>query len=345
IGPWGGEGHERGGGMRRGMGRGSGRGEGNGFGRSEGRGPGQGGASGLGRGTWRRGEGGEALALGRAILRLEVEVDDPPIAAAVSRSREVQVVTLSASGVLLLLGLLAFLGQRRAVRMRRRLGEQRRLAEMGELAAVLAHEIRNPLGVIKGYSQLLRERSNGEDAATLDRLVGETGRLERLVNGLLDFARPTPPKIQEVDLVELCTRACELASDEAQRREVRFVLDLEPVRLAADPDMLLQALLNLIRNAVQASRAGEAVTVRCLRQGSSASITVLDAGPGLPEGLGEDIFKPFVTTRAGGTGLGLAVSRRIAEEHGGELTASPGEERGAMFRLRLPIGRASQEGA
>jgi signal transduction histidine kinase len=100
---------------------------------------------------------------------------------------------------------------------------------------------------------------------------------------------------------------------------------------------MLQVLLNLVRNAVQSSQDGATVTVRGQRQASAALLEVVDTGEGLPAALGEDIFKPFVTTRTDGTGLGLAVSRQIVEAHGGTLTARPGADRGTIFALRLPL--------
>jgi two-component system sensor histidine kinase HydH len=273
-------------------------------------------------------------------LRVRLVVVDAPIAAAVSRAREVQAAAFVGGGLLLLLAVLAFLADRRTARVQRQLAAQQRLAEMGEMAAVLAHEIRNPLGVIKGYAQLLREGAGPQGQETLGRVVAESGRLERLVNGLLDYARPPAPRLAEVDAAPVVERACELVAEEAQARQVRLLQDLEPGAARVDPDQLQQVALNLIRNAVQASSPGDTVTVRLKLRAAELRLSVTDGGPGLPPELGEDIFKPFVTTRADGTGLGLAISRQIAEAHGGSLRALPGRDGGATFLLTVPLGHA-----
>ncbi len=285
---------------------------------------------------------------GRAFLRLEVQVSNAAIAAATRDAGWTRLVTLSAAAALLLLSVLLFVADRRARRMRQVSGRQRSLAEMGEMAAVLAHEIRTPLGVIKGHAQLLAEKSEPAGAEKLAVLVEQSGRLERLVNGLLDYARPSPPRLQTVAADELVEKACELVATDALEREVALIRDLEPGRVRADADQLLQLLLNLLRNALQASPDGASVTVRLRHRSGQLVLEVLDAGDGLPVGPRDrqDLFKPFVSMRPGGTGLGLAVSRRIAEAHGGTLRGENGPRRGARFVLTLPAGGgASPKGA
>ncbi len=297
------------------------------------------------RERWKRMHREGRVPWGRSFLRVRLEVSDPPIAAAVNRARGVQWATLVGAGLLLALALLAFLADRRAARFQRRMVAQQRLAEMGEMAAVLAHEIRNPLGVIKGYAQLLGEKEQGEGRETLERVVSETGRLERLVNALLDYARPVPARFEDTDLPPLVDRGCELVAGEAQARGVRLIRDLQPCRARVDGDQVLQVVLNLLRNAVQVSPADATVTLRLERRGAQVRLEVRDAGPGLPPELGDDIFKPFVTTRADGTGLGLAISRRIAEAHGGHLTASRLRDGGSDFVLTLPVAGPAPEAA
>lgn len=290
------------------------------------------------RPRWRR------WAFGQAVLRVRLQVDDPPIRGAVTRARFVQWAALGGGGLLFVLALLAFYAMRRAAGMRRQMVAQQHLADMGEMAAVLAHEIRNPLGVIKGYAQLLGERADPsadpDGKQTLDRVVGEAGRLERLVNGLLDYARPAPPSRRPGDLAVLAGQAAELVAAEAAQGQVRLLRDLSPAPAQADPDQVLQVVLNLLRNGVEACPEGGVVTLRAGQRGGEAFVEVIDSGSGLPAGLGDEIFKPFVTTRTDGTGLGLAVSRRIAEAHGGRLTARSGPDGGARFRLSLPAERA-----
>ncbi|MFH2006140.1 MAG: ATP-binding protein [bacterium] len=273
---------------------------------------------------------------GRAFLRLRVQVTDKPITSAVDRARWIQVVTLSSAGLLLLLALLLFVADRKARRLRGIMERQRALAEMGEMAAVLAHEIRTPLGVIKGHAQLLEEKAEPAARDKLSVLVSQSGRLERLVNALLDYARPAPPVLKDAAADALVEQACELVAGEAVKREVALIRDLEQGTVRVDPDQILQVLLNLLRNGLQASPQGSAITIRLRFRSGRMVIEVVDAGEGLPADAPADIFQPFVTTRQEGTGLGLAISRRIAEAHGGSLTARNAPDRGARFVLTLP---------
>jgi signal transduction histidine kinase len=317
-------------------------GRGRGWGRGPGRGPGPGPGSGVVGRDGRHGPWNGHAPWGRAFLRLEVQVSNAAIAAATRDAGWTRGVTLSAAAALVVLSMLLFVADRRARRMRLVSGRQRSLAEMGEMAAVLAHEIRTPLGVIKGHAQLLAEKSEPAAAEKLALLVEQSGRLERLVNGLLDYARPAPPRLRSVAADRLVEKACELVAADALEREVALIRDLEPGQVLGDPDQLLQLLLNLLRNALQASPDGASVTVRLRYRSGQLLLEVLDAGDGLPAGAPDrqDLFKPFVSLRTGGTGLGLAVSRRIAEAHGGDLRGENGPERGARFVLTLPVSGA-----
>lgn len=297
--------------------------------------PGQGPGRGPGHGRWKG-----RPPWGRSFLRLEVQVRDAAISTATRDAGWTRVVTLSAAAVLLLLSVLLFVADRRARQQRQVTQRQRSLAEMGEMAAVLAHEIRTPLGVIKGHAQLLAEKSEPAATEKLELLVEQSGRLERLVNGLLDYARPGPPQLRQLAADELVEKACELVAADALERGVALIRDLEPGRVRADPDQLLQVVLNLLRNALQASSEGAGaaatVTARLRHRSGNLVLEVTDAGDGLPKDEGQDIFKPFVTTRPEGTGLGLAVSRRVAEAHGGTLRGENRRSRGARFVLTLP---------
>jgi signal transduction histidine kinase len=132
-------------------------------------------------------------------------------------------------------------------------------------------------------------------------------------------------------------QACDLVAPDALERSVAVIRDAAPLTVQADADQLLQVLVNLLLNAIQASPAGSPITVRVTGRGRQAQVDVVDSGPGVPPELGDDIFKPFVTTRAKGNGLGLAIARRIAEAHGGTLVASREPGRGARFVLTLPV--------
>jgi two-component system sensor histidine kinase HydH len=237
--------------------------------------------------------------------------------------RNLLLAVAAASGSLLLLG--AYL-----VAARRRL-ERERLAELGEMSAVLAHEIRNPLGTIKGYAQLARERSTGLAAELLDPVVRETERLENLVRNLLLFARPARIEPAAVRWSELVPRLEPVGAP--VRLHMQAPLDLT---FKADPHALLQILTNLIRNAVEATGGDGEIQVRARREGRHIVIEVEDDGPGLSPAAREHLFQPFFTTKTSGTGLGLAVSRRLAAQLGGKLELETAEPHGVRAVLTLP---------
>ena len=213
---------------------------------------------------------------------------------------------------------------------------QRRLAALGEMAAVLSHEIRNPLATIKGQAQLLAERLDpetreGEKAA---RLVKESLRLERLTDDLLSMVRAQSVDRTVTDPAVLLREAAASLPEST----VDLELDEAPESWPLDPDRIHRVLVNLLRNAVQASPGDRPPVARAHQEGADLVYEIRDFGEGVPEGEGERIFEPFHTTRVTGTGLGLAVARRIAELHGGSVAAANHPEGGAVFRMRVPRG-------
>lgn len=228
---------------------------------------------------------------------------------------------------------------RRAQLAEARLAAQRHLAALGEMSAVLAHEIRNPLASLKGHAQLLAERV--EDDAPLRRKAGrildETQRLERLTNGLLDFARTSRLERTEVDPVALVRRCAEACQGEV---EVEIMGPEVPDRAWLDGPKIEQVLSNLLSNAHQAAPES-AVLVGVGRAQGVLSIEVRDRGPGVPLEQRERIFEPFHTTRTRGTGLGLAISRRIVEQHGGRIEIFDSPPGGGCFRVVLPATSSS----
>jgi len=217
----------------------------------------------------------------------------------------------------------------------RRMEEQRRLTLLGEMSAVLAHEIRNPLASLKGHAQLLVERLPPDSAERrkANRVVDEATRLEVLTSDLLDFARSGPMDLRAVDPVALLRAAA------AELPEATIAIDgtQAPTRWLLDERRFRQAVLvNLLRNAVQASPARRPPRAGVALENGSLVFTIQDFGPGLPPGPPGRIFEPFFTTRTTGTGLGLAVARRIVELHGGRIEASNGPEGGAQFRIVVP---------
>jgi two-component system sensor histidine kinase HydH len=213
--------------------------------------------------------------------------------------------------------------------------EKRRLSLVGEMSAVLAHEIRNPLASLKGHAQLLAEHlpDASADRVKADRVVHEASRLEALTSDLLDFVRTGPLDRVPIDPAGLVRLAVEEVEPDG------FVLHLEdaPERWPLDGARIRQVLTNLLRNARQATPPDAPRPEVAMRVEDGRLVTTIrDHGEGVPSGQEDRIFDPFFTTRASGTGLGLAVARRIVELHGGEISLVRHPEGGAVFRIALP---------
>ncbi|MCH9648944.1 MAG: hypothetical protein K0U98_11950 [Deltaproteobacteria bacterium] len=244
-----------------------------------------------------------------------------------------------AAALLFTTAAVALWGQtRKQERGQRQLEKQQRLNASGVMSAVLAHEIRNPLASLKGHSQLLAEQVPEDHPAggKVRRIVSEATRLERLTTDLLTFARSGALDRQLTDpviLVEDCKR--EIGSE-----QIRIDSRSAPALWSLDGPRFHQVLSNLLRNALQASPPDApveaSISVVASPRGSELVVTIRDHGKGLPEGQEEEIFEPFFTTRTRGTGLGLAVARRIVESHGGSLAGSNHPEGGAELVARVP---------
>ncbi len=218
-----------------------------------------------------------------------------------------------------------------------------RMAALGGMAAVIAHEIRNPLASISGSVQMLGSAPGASegDLRLMDIILRETGRLDSLLTDLLNFARPKEPKIVSTDLKQLVAETVEVffRRDGGGRPEV--TCDLQPVRASVDPDQIRQVLFNLLSNADQAVDGQGRVFINLRieddrQAGPRALVEVGDDGPGIPAGERERIFEPFYTTKGQGTGLGLATVGRIVEAHGGTIELRCPEEGGSWFAIRVP---------
>jgi two-component system, NtrC family, sensor histidine kinase HydH len=229
----------------------------------------------------------------------------------------------------------------RAQRHQRELLRADQLAAVGQLAAGVAHEIRNPLTGIKMLVEAaLRPRNptplNAEDLRIIH---GEVARLEQTVQGFLDFARLPAPQRCRCDLRDLATQARDLVRGRAQQQGVEVNLHglEQPAVGFVDRGQMSTVLVNLLLNALDAMPQGGRIDVELTAEGSGAvRLAVSDTGAGIPAELADRLFTPFATTKPTGTGLGLSISRRILEEHGGRITASNRPEGGACFLITLP---------
>lgn len=233
-------------------------------------------------------------------------------------------------------------------RQYRKLQERDRLAALGQMAAGLAHEVKNPLGAIKGAAQLLGEPGDGRELDPPTRefvgiILEEVDRLDRVVRSVLDYGRPSQGNPGSVDVNAAVRRTLQVlgsSRDGATRRVLHTAEELPPVRV--DEEQLRQALINLVKNAEEAMGGTGEVTVTTRRRpaphGSGyVEIAVKDEGPGIPQDVLENLFVPFFTTKPRGTGLGLAISQRMVQAMGGriEVTSHPGA--GAAFTILLPV--------
>jgi signal transduction histidine kinase len=218
--------------------------------------------------------------------------------------------------------------------------EQERLAVVGELAASLAHEIRNPLTGVRSLAQRLAEDDveEGKRRRYAGVILEEVGRVERLVANLLGIARRAPRAGQEGAVTPLAPLFDDLAllvGGRAERARVRLVMDGNGVQASAAREPLAQALLNLLLNALAHAPAGTPVELRAREGDGGVEISVRDHGPGVPPEARERIWEPF-HSGSGGTGLGLAVVRRLSREHGWTVEIGDAPGGGAEFRLTLP---------
>ena len=219
------------------------------------------------------------------------------------------------------------------------LAQQAALARVGQMAAVVAHEVRNPLAGIKGAIQILMSRrppGDGELPVMRD-IVARIDALSDLINDLMVFARPRPPRLSVTGLHGLLTDALTIVRRDASAHGVEFVLEGQDCTITADGEMLRAAILNLLLNAAQALGGEGRVAVTTIRTHGAVTISIRDTGPGIAVEIRDQIFEPFFTTKARGGGLGLPIARRTAELHGGTLAMHCPDTGGTVMTLTLPV--------
>jgi hypothetical protein len=228
------------------------------------------------------------------------------------------------------------------------------LATLGELAAGVAHEIRNPLAGIAGAIEIITKDfpQDHPDREVLEDLRQEVRRIEKTLNELLVYARPKPPQLGRADLKETIARTLQLARQQTGSRKIDFSIQISPQipPFLADSEQIHQVLLNLVLNAIQSIEKEGKISIEATLQNSDGvsrlgyvAIAVADTGQGIPPEHLARIFRPFYTTKRGGTGLGLSLCRRIIDAHGGTLLAESELRKGSRFIIRLPVRTVAEE--
>ncbi len=228
-----------------------------------------------------------------------------------------------------------------------RLAQAERLSLVGQMVTSIAHEIKNPLGSIKGAVQIMKdsgtpEKDRAEFASIIEK---EVNRLDGVVRDYLSFARPSVPKMAAVNLCDVFTAVIRQMKYQCDQSGVTISLQsIENPIVHGDPNRLHQLILNILLNSLQAMPGGGQVVITCDTAGDKAGwlrIGIADTGPGIPEENLKKIFESFYSTKASGTGLGLVIARAIVEEHGGRIAVKSQPGKGTTFMLDFP---AAEEG-
>jgi two-component system sensor kinase FixL len=224
-------------------------------------------------------------------------------------------------------------------RMQEEVLQSQSLAAIGEMAASIAHEIKNPLAGISGAIQVLKDGLEAGDPRKpiMEEVVSQVGRLNNSVRELLMLSKPWNPEKQLSDLRGLADRITASAKERDSFAQIKFLVSgRKRVRALVDPVFFEQVLWNLLHNAVQAMPKGGEIRYRFAEKDGFAILTVTDTGSGIPENLRSRLFRPFFTTKTRGTGLGLPICQKIMEAHGGSITISSTPGKGTVVRLSFP---------
>ena len=256
-----------------------------------------------------------------------------------------KVVTLTAVGILVISAVGMFVynlwGREAMQRERAEMEQQGMLAERGLAAAVLAHEIRNPLAALRFQLHSLRRNANDTErvAGAADTIDAELLRIQRLVQEYLAHEKAQTMQVEPVELLDATRRLQTVMSELLHESGTRMIIETAAnhVVVACDPHGLRQVLMNLVLNAQQAMGRGGTITVTIGREEGVGTIALADTGPGIPAEMRDRLFKPFATSRKEGSGIGLALVKRFADNFGGSVSVESVEGQGATFTLRLPL--------
>jgi signal transduction histidine kinase len=264
-----------------------------------------------------------------------------------------QVMAWTATGILTLsaVGIFGYRSWRRVghVQQRAELARQGLLAERGLTAAVLAHEIRNPLQALRFQLHSLRKNSQdpGRVTGTAETIDSELLRIQQLVSDYLEHEKAVSMRVQSVNLEEAAQKLKTVLDELLRNSDTRLTIvpPPEPVFVTCDPHALRQILMNLVLNAQQAMGEGGAIIIRIGREDPFGTIDVRDTGPGIPEEMRARLFKPFQTSKRDGHGIGLALVKRFVDNFGGSVTVESEMGKGTTFHLRLPLADADLSAA
>ena len=216
-----------------------------------------------------------------------------------------------------------------------------RLSALGKVAVGIAHEVRNPLGIIKTSAEIVQKGKSvsATDARMLGHVVDEVRRIDQLIRDFLEFAKPQAPTLELLDLLSVIKRVQEFCGPEFERLNIRVnvSLDANPLPVLADANQIFQAVLNLVLNALDAMPLGGELGIRLERREGFALLSFSDTGRGISPEIQDRIFDPFFTTKQSGSGLGLAKVYAIMEAHHGRVECVSQGGRGATFSLLLPL--------
>ncbi|MGR3311533.1 MAG: ATP-binding protein [Candidatus Brocadiales bacterium] len=225
--------------------------------------------------------------------------------------------------------------------MQERLIRSERLAVMGKIATYIAHEIRNPLTTIGGFAQsILRKSTNDNSIKESSQIIkDEVIRLEKILANVMDFAKPQKPLKTLAEINGIIENACFLLESFLKTQGIQIIKKLTPnlPQIKVDPDHIKQVIVNLIKNASESIPNGGTVTIKTVIEDGFIKIDIIDTGAGMTPEVLENIFSPFYTTKAGGTGVGLTVTQQILDEHEGQLKANSKVGKGTTFSVYLPM--------
>lgn len=220
-----------------------------------------------------------------------------------------------------------------------------KLKVIGELAAGMAHEIRNPLTTVKGFLQMAEKNQFNGMEKYYGLMMSEITRVSDLTTEFLQFSKPHISKLRIESLQVCLDKAKSIIQTEIERRGHSFLMEEKagPLFVEMDPDKIVQVLINLFKNAIEAMHEVGEIRISTYDIKDYAVIEVSDNGPGIPESIMDKLFYPFFTTKPNGTGLGLAISQKIVQDYGGRIEVSSGKREGTTFQIWLPLKTVDSE--